>query len=101
MGQAILPKLLRCILKPLTNYHDASELAKLEPTFRQVPITGHTYRHIRRAATFGMILIVSKIQISNRNWHVRCSDLNYEIKEKGGERDEDRNIIFGSLASSR
>ena len=40
MGQAILPKLLRCILKPLTNYHDSSDMLKLEPAFRQVPITG-------------------------------------------------------------
>jgi len=30
------PKLLRCP----TNYHDASNLAELESTFRQVPITG-------------------------------------------------------------
>jgi NAD(P)-dependent dehydrogenase (short-subunit alcohol dehydrogenase family) len=27
-----------------------------------------------RAAAFGMILMVSKIQISNPKWHIRCSD---------------------------
>jgi hypothetical protein len=36
MGQAIL--LLRCMYN--NNYHDASDLAELEPIFRQVPITG-------------------------------------------------------------
>src|SRR6059036_182113 len=41
MGQGILPKLFRCIYKTsFSNYHYASELAELEPTFRQVPITG-------------------------------------------------------------
>src|SRR5438552_10185328 len=63
IGQAILPKLLRCIEKmyssnyhyasdmpqnqdfpPLpcatSDYYDASQLAELEPRFRHMPITG-------------------------------------------------------------
>ena len=108
MGQAILPKLLRCIHKTysssyhyasymltqirteigeaiaasaaalLTNYQDASHMAELEPTFRQGADTWA--KHLvtsaaGRAATFGMILIVQGFQITNRNWHIRCSNL--------------------------
>src|SRR5580765_3749085 len=39
MGQAILPKLFRCIETMYSShYHDASD-EKLEPIFRQAPIT--------------------------------------------------------------
>jgi len=54
------PKLLRCH----SNYHDASDSAQLESTFRQGADTWA--KHLvtsaaGRAATFGMILIVSKV----------------------------------------
>jgi hypothetical protein len=103
MGQAILPKLLRCISKPYasdyhcasdmptgsaspcratsgaaaaspfalhSNYHNESDLAELEPTFRQVvPIHGqHISSHPppARAATFGMILIVQGSDVQSK-----------------------------------
>ena len=62
MGQAILPKLLRCIETMYSsNYHDASD-DKLEPTFRQVPITRrHIPSHPQPAGCkFGTIRIISK-----------------------------------------
>ena len=55
-----MPTEFRCAVRPLerrqpkllrpyySNYHDASDFAELEPTFRQVPIMGNTSRHIRR-----------------------------------------------------
>src|SRR5882724_5027678 len=49
MGQAILPKLFRCISKPYaSDYHCASDWAALESTFRQVSITRQRISSHRR-----------------------------------------------------
>jgi hypothetical protein len=61
-----------------SNYHDASDVAELVVDISTGADNWATHLVTsggNRAATFEMILIVSKIGVSNRNWHSRCSDL--------------------------
>ena len=66
-----------------SNYHDASDMAELVGDISTGADNWATHLVTsggNRAATFEMILIVSKIGVSNRNWHSRCSNLCvYEI----------------------
>jgi hypothetical protein len=88
------------------DYHNASDSAELEPTFRQGADTWA--KHLvtsaaGRAATFGMILIVQGFQITNRNWHIRCSDrfAFYEICNKRVHKETVMNLGKVMMSNAR
>ena len=71
----------------LINYYNASDLAEIRADISAD--ADNSAIHLvtfagSRAAIFEIILISSKIQIANRNWHVRCCDhfAYYEICNK-------------------
>ena len=112
MGQAILPKLLRCI-EETNSVTIMMQVIKhrIQPKGLLFPPKPRHAAH-QRARRFVTILSAESAAIYNfldaryfkalfaldAVWHRLCQ---IRKKQKGDECDEDRDIIFGSLASSR